>query len=143
MNLKSEIANSLPPLRANERKLKQILLNLLSNAIKFTPAGGKVTISAWFHPDDGYVIQVSDTGIGIAPEDIPIALAPFQQIDSDLNRNYDGTGLGLPLSKSLTELHGGSLEIQSEVGVGTTVTVRFPPERIVLSAAATRRSLNP
>jgi signal transduction histidine kinase len=74
------------------------------------------------------VLQISDTGIGIAPENIPRALAPFQQVDSDLNRQYEGTGLGLALSKSLVELHGGSLDLQSKVGIGTTVAVRFPAE---------------
>ena len=135
VSLRSEVANAPPPLYADERKLKQILINLLSNATKFTLAGGKVTIRAWSRPDDGYVFQVSDTGVGIALEDIPKALAPFQQIDSDLNRKYEGTGLGLPLTKSLVELHGGSLNLQSEVGVGTTATVRFPAERIVSVAA--------
>ena len=81
------------------------------------------------------MFQVADTGIGIALIDIPKALAPFSQIDSDLNRKYDGTGLGLPLTKALAELHGGSLDLQSEVGVGTTVTVRFPAERIVSETA--------
>ena len=137
MNLNSEMANDrLPQLYADQRKLKQILINLLSNAIKFTLAGGKVTIRAWSSPDDGYVFQVSDTGIGIALEDIPKVLAPFQQIDSDLNRKYGGTGLGFPLTQALVELHGGTLDLQSEVDIGTTVTVRFPAERIV-SAAAT------
>ena len=137
VNLNSEIANGrLPPLYADQRKLKQILINLLSNAIKFTLAGGEVTIRAWSSPDDGYVFQVSDTGIGIVLEDIPKVLAPFQQIDSDLNRKYGGTGLGFPLTQALVELHGGSLDLQSEVNVGTRVTVRFPAERIV-SAAAT------
>ncbi len=75
--------------------------------------------------------QVTDTGIGIALEDIPKALAPFQQVESDLARKYEGTGLGLPLTKSLVELHSGSLDLQSEIGVGTTATVRFPAERIV------------
>ncbi|MFQ6018696.1 MAG: ATP-binding protein, partial [Kiloniellaceae bacterium] len=75
--------------------------------------------------------QIADTGIGIALEDMPRALAPFQQVDSDLDRKYEGTGLGLPLTKALVELHSGSLDLQSEVGAGTTVTVRFPAERIV------------
>ncbi len=135
VNLKSEIADSLPTLYADERKLKQILINLLSNAVKFTAAGGKVTIRVWSEPNDGYVLQIADTGIGIALDDIPKALAPFQQIDSDLNREYEGTGLGLALTKGLIELHGGSLELQSEVGIGTTVTVRFPAERSALAAA--------
>ena len=131
LELAFDAASNLPALHIDERKFKQILINLLSNAIKFTPTGGKVAIRIWSHADDGYVFQVVDTGIGIALADIQKALSPFQQIDSDLNRKYDGTGLGLPLTKALVELHGGSLELQSEVGVGTTVTVRFPAERIV------------
>ncbi len=83
--------------------------------------------------DSGYVFQIVDTGVGIAPEDIPKALSQFDQIDGDLNRQYEGTGLGLPLTKALVEMHGGILDLQSQVGVGTTVTVRFPAERIVAS----------
>ncbi|MDA1327084.1 MAG: PAS domain-containing sensor histidine kinase [Proteobacteria bacterium] len=113
-------------LRADERKLTQILVNLLTNAIKYTKPGGTVTISAWCRRDSGFVLQVADTGIGIAPKDIPKALAQFGQVEGDLNRKHDGTGLGLPLTKALVELHGGSLDLQSKVGTGTTVTVRFP-----------------
>ena len=121
----------LPRLRADERKLKQILINLLSNSIKFTHAGGQVTLLARSCPDQGYEFVVKDTGIGIAPEHIAKALQPFGQIDSDLNRRYAGTGLGLPLATELTEMHGGSLELRSIPGTGTTVTVRFPAARIV------------
>ncbi len=85
----------------------------------------------WCRAESGIVVQVIDTGIGIALADIPKALAPFQQVDSELNRKYEGTGLGLPLSRFLIEMHGGSLDLESQVGVGTTVTVRFPAERIV------------
>jgi Amt family ammonium transporter len=126
-----DVATDLQALFVDERKLKQILINLLSNAIKFTPSGGSVTINAWAREDDGFVLTVADTGIGIDLADIPSALSPFQQIDGELNRKYEGTGLGLPLAKSLAELHGGSLDLQSMVDVGTTVTVRFPAERIV------------
>jgi signal transduction histidine kinase len=126
-----KLEDQLPALRADERKLKQILVNLLSNAVKFTDAGGEVTLRAWCRMDSGHVFQIVDTGIGIAPEDIPKALSRFRQVDSDLDRRFEGTGLGLPLTKDLVELHGGSLDLQSEVGVGTTVTVRLPAERIV------------
>ena len=125
-----EAEPDLPSLHADERKVKQILINLLSNAVKFTPAGGQVSVRAWFRADGGFVFQIADTGIGIAVKDIPKALAPFRQVDSALNRKYEGTGLGLPLTKSLVELHGGSLDLQSEPGVGTTVTVRFPAWRV-------------
>jgi two-component system cell cycle sensor histidine kinase PleC len=123
--------DDLPPLKADERKLKQILLNLMSNAIKFTPEGGEVTLEARCAWDEGYLFKVRDTGIGIAPGDIAKALQPFGQIDGALNRKHTGTGLGLPLAKELAEMHGGSMELESEPGVGTTVTVRFPAERII------------
>ena len=118
----------LPALFADARRIKQVLINLLSNAVKFTEDGGTVTVKAW-HNLDGFVIQVVDTGIGIKSSDIPKALGRFQQVDSDLNRKYEGTGLGLPLAKALVEQHGGSLDLQSRLGVGTTVTVRLPAER--------------
>ena len=111
--------------------MKQIMINLLSNAIKFTPAGGTITIRVWVRGADGYVFQIADTGVGIAFDDIPRALARFDQVESPLSRRYEGAGLGLPLTKSLVELHGGTLGLQSEVGAGTTVTLRFPGERIV------------
>ena len=116
--------------RADERRVRQILLNLLSNAVKFTPEGGEVTITA-FLKAGGLTIAVADTGIGIAAHDIPRALERFGQIDSAMGRKHTGTGLGLPLAKELTELHGGTLIIESEVGAGTTVTVTFPPVRVI------------
>ncbi len=128
-----ELSDELPALCVDERKLKQILVNLLSNAVKFTDAGGEVMLRAWCRMDSGHVFQIVDTGIGIASEDISKALSHFGQVDGDLNRQYEGTGLGLPLTKALVELHGGALDLQSEVGVGTTVTVCFPAERIVAS----------
>jgi signal transduction histidine kinase len=126
--------SDLPPVRADERKLKQILINLLSNAGKFTPAGGHVTVTARVD-DAGVVIAVSDTGIGIAPGDIPRALSPFTQIENTLSRRFDGTGLGLPLANSLTRLHGGTLTVASAVGKGTTVTITLPADRIVSAVA--------
>jgi len=118
-------------LRADRRKVKQILVNLLANAVKFTETGGRVTINGWSQSESGCVFQVVDTGIGIALDDIPKALSQFGQIDSSRARQHEGTGLGLPLAKALIEMHGGSLDLQSKVGVGTTVTVRFPAERII------------
>lgn len=126
----ADIAPRPPNLFADEQKLRQILINLLSNSVKFTEAGGRVTISCR-QDQDGYLFAVADTGIGIAENDIPIAMSPFRQVDGALSRKHNGTGLGLPLSRSLTELHGGNFELQSEVGVGATATVRFPSERIV------------
>ena len=121
-----DIASDLPQLWADEAKLRRSLFNLLSNAVKFTPAGGQVRLSAGRHGDTAIVIEISDTGIGIAPEDLEQVMTPFGQVDSDLNRNYEGTGLGLPLAKSLIELHGGQLELDSELGSGTTARIRLP-----------------
>jgi len=129
ITLAAEVADGLPVLRADRQMMAQVLYNLLSNAVKFTATGGRVTVAAWCRPATGCVLQVSDTGKGIALKDIPLALAPFGQVAESAPR-YQGTGLGLPLSKALVELHAGSLDLQSELGAGTTVTVRLPAERV-------------
>lgn len=123
-------APNLPDIYGDEQLLKRGLLNLLSNAIKFTPSGGRVTVRAGAEPGCDYLITVADTGIGIAPEDIDHVLTPFGQAENVLTRSHQGTGLGLPLVKSFVELHGGTLEIQSEPGVGTEVTLRLPADRV-------------
>jgi signal transduction histidine kinase len=114
----------------DERLLRQIVLNLLTNAVKFTKEHGKVTLSASSNPERGIFIRVADTGIGIAPEDISRVIRPFEQVETVLSRHHGGTGLGLPLTSKLTELHGGQLTIESQVGRGTTVTVWLPPDRL-------------
>ncbi len=114
----------------DQKKFKQIVLNLLSNAIKFTPEGGNVTLSVGIESDGDFELRISDTGIGIAASDLEAALEPFSQIDNTQQRIHEGTGLGLPISRALAELHGGTLEIESEPGLGTTVTVRLPSERL-------------
>ena len=121
----------LPCIYADQRKLKQIVLNLLSNAVKFTPVHGRVEISSELQPGVGLLIVVRDTGIGIAKNDIPRVLEPFVQVESSLSRRHEGTGLGLPLVDALTRLHGGQLRIESNLGVGTVVTVTFPPHRVL------------
>jgi len=120
------LANDLPRVYADAAKLRQVLINLLSNAIKFTPAGGKVELRVEPIADGGIAFFIQDTGIGIDQDDIAIALTPFGQIESQLTRQYQGVGLGLPLSKRLVELHGGTLDISSAPGKGTTVAVRLP-----------------
>ncbi len=130
LSLKVNIDENLPVIWGDERKLKQMVLNLLSNAIKFTPPGGEVRIDIGHSDDGGLSISVADTGIGIAAEDIATAMRPFGQIDSALNRKYVGTGLGLPLVKSLTQLHDGEMEIVSKPGHGTTVTITLPASRL-------------
>ncbi len=126
-----DVPKEVPHLRGEERALKQILTNLLTNAIKFTPENGTVTLAAMSDEQNNMRISVTDTGIGIAEEDISIALAPFGQIESALSRKHQGTGLGLPLTKALVELHGGVLDLQSKLGQGTTVTLIFPAERVL------------
>jgi signal transduction histidine kinase len=117
-------------MQSDETKLKQILLNVISNGLKFTPPGGRVTIKVMGSSDDRLMrFEISDTGIGISPDDVPIALAPFGQVDSALNRRYQGAGLGLPLAKGLAELLGGTLEIAGTPGSGTTVAITLPSQR--------------
>jgi signal transduction histidine kinase len=123
--LQHEPDAKLPSIAADSTRLHQVLINLISNAIKFTPSGGTVAVRAW-RASAGVVIEVADTGIGIAPEDLPKALEPFGQVENAITRTYEGTGLGLPLAKNLVELHGGSFEIASEVGRGTAVRITFP-----------------
>jgi PAS domain S-box-containing protein len=131
----AQVAPGLPALRADEVRVRQIVLNLLSNAVKFTPAGGTVTASAGVRPDGRMAIAVADTGIGMAEDEIALALQPFRQVDADLARRYQGTGLGLPITKSLAALHGAELSIASEKGRGTVVTVLMPAARVVRERA--------
>jgi signal transduction histidine kinase len=121
-------------LSADAVKLKQILLNLLSNAVKFTPRGGRVEVALLRGSAGNLEIAVRDTGIGMSESEIAIALQPFRQIESTFARTHEGTGLGLPLTKALVELHGGSMRIESRPGDGTTVTVAFPVERVWAAA---------
>ncbi|MFN4284283.1 MAG: ATP-binding protein [Alphaproteobacteria bacterium] len=130
LRLQADLAASLPPLMADRQMMRQILNNLLSNAVKFTPENGTVTVRAGLTSESLW-LSVEDTGIGMAPEDIPKALTPYVQIDSAQNREHRGTGLGLPLVKALAELHGGSLVIDSAPGSGTAITLFFPQSRIV------------
>jgi two-component system cell cycle sensor histidine kinase PleC len=140
LELKQEMPQ-LPEVVADYRALKQVLLNLLSNAIKFTPRGGKVTVSARLEPHplgERVRLSVTDTGIGISPEDLSRLAQPFEQIESQHAKTQQGTGLGLALTKSLVEMHNGSLEMQSEPGQGTTVSVVLPrhqPEGDVAAGA--------
>ncbi len=129
ISIRKEIVTPAPSLWGDARRLRQIWINLFSNAVKFTPEGGSVDIRAEFTPDGRLEVVVSDTGIGIADEDIERVQQPFSQVANALSRSHEGTGLGLPLSRSLLDLHGARLHIDSQVDVGTTVTVSFPPER--------------
>ena len=133
VRLSTEVGDNLPLLVADPTRLKQILLNLLSNAVKFTERGGSVVTAIRQSKEGGIIFEVRDTGSGMTSEEIGIALQPFRQLEAAHTRRYEGTGLGLPLAQRLTELHGGSLQIESEKGRGTTVIVTLPATRIVVT----------
>jgi two-component system cell cycle sensor histidine kinase PleC len=112
---------------ADPKRMKQAILNLLSNSVKFTPENGSVTLKGYIDKEAGrFIIQVIDTGIGIAEQDISKAMSSFGQVDSKLSKRYAGTGLGLPLTKKLVELMGGKFDIKSQIGFGTTISLSFP-----------------
>ncbi|MDP6389882.1 MAG: PAS domain S-box protein [Alphaproteobacteria bacterium] len=127
LSVRFENGETVPPIRADERALKQVLLNLLSNAIKFTPTGGEITVSAELAGNE-YALSVKDNGIGITPDLLDNVTEPFIQGDTAHNDPQRGTGLGLTITKKLIELHDGSLTIESETDKGTVVTARFPQE---------------
>jgi len=130
--LELAIPPDMPIIEVDHLRMRQVLLNLLSNAIKFTPDGGKVSVIAERH-DAALAITVRDTGIGMAPEDIPRALQPFVQVDNSLARRHGGTGLGLPLAKLFVDLHGGQFTIRSALGKGTSVTIVLPTSVAIAS----------
>ena len=136
-SISTNLNAGLPHLRVDELRFKQILINLLGNAIKFTPPDGDVSVSARVNGIGEYIIEVEDTGVGIAAVDIPKVLEPFGQVHDILTRHHEGSGLGLHLAKSFTELHGGTLNIESTPGEGTTVILMFPKERTVQAVIKT------
>ena len=124
------IPKTLPPLVADPDRLRQVVQNLMDNALRYTPRGGAVRIT--LAAENGDIrLSVADTGIGMSPQEVAIALEPFRQIDNAFTKRFDGTGLGLPLAQQLAELHGATLAIDSAFGRGTTVHIRIPPERVV------------
>ncbi|MGH7123605.1 MAG: sensor histidine kinase, partial [Stellaceae bacterium] len=131
LKLVVEEDHDLPRLIADPTRLKQILLNLLSNSIKFTQPGGSVTVAVAETGEGGIAFTVRDTGPGMTAAEIVVALEPFGQVEADHSRRYEGTGLGLPLAARLAELHGGALNLESEKGVGTSVTITLPPIRVI------------
>ncbi|HLW28077.1 MAG TPA: ATP-binding protein [Kiloniellales bacterium] len=131
VDLRVELPKRTPLLLGDPRRLKQILLNLLTNAIKFSPLGGIVRLSIRIGPRSGILIEVVDSGIGMSAEEVTRALQPFTQLHPGLHRGHEGTGLGLPLSRRLVELHDGTLTLDTTPGKGTRVRVQLPPSRIV------------
>jgi signal transduction histidine kinase len=135
LRLALQMPSRRPSLKADRRAVTQIVLNLLTNAVKFTPPGGSILLSCNVL-DDGVAMTVEDTGIGMAPEDIPVALSAFGQLDNPYTRGHQGTGLGLPMVKALAELHGGRFHIDSELERGTAVTIWLPNEPVIQSDSA-------
>lgn len=125
------IDSEMPGVIADERRIKQVLLNILSNAVKFTPEGGDVLITATLRDDGALDVVVKDTGVGMDDVEVNKALSTFGQVDSGLDRKHEGTGLGLPLTVGLMELHGGFLRISSAKNIGTSIIISFPPERVI------------
>jgi signal transduction histidine kinase len=133
VHLRFAIPENLPLFNLDPTRFKQSLLNIVSNAVKFTPRGGEVEVAATLNTME-YLVSVTDTGIGMTPEGVALALQPFRQVDSALNRRFEGTGLGLPLSKALMELQGGRLSIESLPDKGTTVHLHLPSSLVVRAA---------
>jgi signal transduction histidine kinase len=136
VSLSVEIERDMPLLVADSTRLKQILLNLLGNAVKFTEPGGAVVLAVRRAADGGVEFEVRDTGLGMTAAEIDIALEPFGQVDSSLDRRHEGTGLGLPLARRLAELHNGTLRIESEKGRGTRIVVALPATRVMTPRVA-------
>jgi signal transduction histidine kinase len=139
LHLELRLPESLPMLFGDERAIKQILLNLVANALKFTTPGGRVVVEL-ARSGDALELSVADTGIGIAVADQKRVFEPFVQVESELNRRFEGTGLGLPLVRSLAEQHGGRIVLESAPGEGTRVAVRFPGSRLVYPQAGLGQS---
>ena len=133
IELQAAIAPGITEIKGDERKVKQILLNLLSNAVKFTPEGGRITVAA--SPVDSMIeISVTDTGIGIAPEDCEAVFEEFRQVGTDYTKKAEGTGLGLALTRKFVELHGGKIRVTSEVGKGSTFAFTLPVTAAAVAA---------
>jgi signal transduction histidine kinase len=134
VTVKTFVPLDMPDIRVDVLRLRQVLINLLSNAVKFTPAGGTVSLTASLDGDGDVLIRIKDNGIGMRKADIEQAFLPFVQLDQPSPRGDTGTGLGLSLSKTLIEAHGGTLSLESELGFGTTATIRLPKARTVAAA---------
>ena len=137
LRLEQDVREDLPIVYADPRLMKQVLINLVGNAVKYTASGGTVLVRAYTDSDGDVVIEVKDTGVGIPKDKIGVAMEPFGQVGQHANEGrYQGTGLGLPLAKTMMELHGGKLVLTSEEGQGTMVTITLPHARTDPSAGS-------
>lgn len=135
VNIIDNISPDLPEINADPVKLKQVFTNLLYNSVKFTPENGSVSIRATLEDRGALQISIADTGVGMTDDELETALSEFGQVDSGLNRNHEGTGLGLPIAKALVELHGGTFAISSSKGIGTVVDIELPQSVLVPQTA--------
>ena len=142
VEIQIDVDGAMPAVVADEIRLRQIGLNLLSNAVKFTPPGGTIVVGLRITSEGEVELTVRDSGVGMAPEDIPKAFEPFGQVGASNPRQQEGTGLGLPITKMLVELHGGRLSMRSSKGAGTTVTVLLPQSRIVRNISTCETSIH-
>lgn len=142
VKLSLEHCTALPRIVVDELKIKQIIINLLSNAVKFTPRGGDILLRAGLGAGREFTMTVQDNGKGMSAEDLERVLSPFVQATDDQTYAQEGTGLGLPIANSLCELHGGSLELTSELGQGTVACVTLPPERVISDGVASCSGLS-
>src|SRR5690606_32261434 len=126
---------NMPRVWADERATRQVVLNLLSNAIKFTPPGGEIWLKVGWTASGGQYLSVKDNGSGIPDEEIPVVLASFGQGTNSIKSAEQGAGLGLPIAKSLIDLHGGTFTLKSKLRIGTEVIITFPPERVMAALA--------
>lgn len=138
VDLKGVIAPDLPAIRGDAAKLRQIFMNIISNALKFTPAHGKVDVTAMRTNGGGVVVAIRDSGVGMSEEEIDVAMTPFGQVDGGRSRWREGAGLGLPIAKALIELHGGQLEIRSKRDAGTEVVIGLPARDSVSAVTSTQ-----
>ncbi len=134
VTIETDISDDLPMLTIDRVKQRQVLVNLLSNALKFTPPGGHVAVSAHWDGENGVLVSVCDTGIGMTAAEIVVALTSFGQVERGMARSQEGTGLGLPLAKSFVELQGGTFEVLSTPGEGTEILIRFPASKLQYAA---------
>jgi signal transduction histidine kinase len=142
VDLNAHIASDLPAIRGDAAKLRQIFMNIISNALKFTPAHGEVEVMAQRTNSGGVLVAIRDSGVGMAEEEIDVAMTPFGQVDGGRSRWREGAGLGLPIAKALVELHGGQLEIRSKKDAGTEVVIGLPARDSVSAVTSTQPPAN-
>ena len=133
-------SKNVPHMIGEALSVKQVIGNIYSNAVKYTPNGGRITIFTNYDMDGTFRLSVTDTGVGMNAVEVEKALAPFGQLDNALDRSSSGTGLGLPLSKAIMDVHDGRIEIMSEKSIGTTVTLIFPSERVLKKNSENRNN---